>query len=72
MYSKNILGDEGASTPAFSPREISMPALVIWPIVTPGNTTSEALQEIYRQAYEWAQALLRPSVYELASRVVWN
>jgi hypothetical protein len=29
-------------------------------------------QEIYRIAYEWALAMLRPGGYELANRVVLN
>jgi hypothetical protein len=29
-------------------------------------------QEIYRLAYERAQAMLRPSAYEMAQKACWN
>jgi hypothetical protein len=29
-------------------------------------------QEVYRLAYEKAQATLRPSAYEIAQRACWN
>ena len=72
MYTKNVMGGEGASTPAFGPRGIAIPALVVWPAFTHGSMTFEASQEIYRAAYELALAVQRPSAYELANRFVPN
>jgi hypothetical protein len=72
MYTKSMMGGEGASTLAVGPRVIPMPALVVWPTLTPGSMTLEASQEIYRAAYESALAVLRPSGYELANRFVPN
>lgn len=72
MYSQSLMGGEGASTPAVVRVVMATPSLVVWPTFTPQNVTLEAAQEIYRLAYEWAQAVLRPGAYELANRVVPN
>ncbi len=72
MQSANILGGEGASTPIYHSSVISMPNVVVWPMLTPGGMTVEAFQEIYLLAFEQAQAVLRPSRYELALRYVSN
>lgn len=69
MYSKTNLGGEGASTPAVYLAAKSIPSLVVWPIISPtGANALDTSQEVYRLAYEWAQAVLRPGPYELASR----
>jgi hypothetical protein len=72
MNSTYFTGGEGASTCVFGRTAIPRPALVVWPTVTPGSLTFEAAQDIYRVAYEWAMAALRPGGYELANRVVPN
>jgi hypothetical protein len=71
MYSKNFTGGEGASTLAFD-RSTVTPALVVLPAISPGIPTIQASQEMYRLAYEWALAMLRPGGYELANRIVLN
>jgi hypothetical protein len=71
MYSKSFTGGEGASTLAFDRRTIT-PALVILPAISPGVPAMQVSQEIYRLAYEWALAMLRPGGYELANRIVLN
>jgi hypothetical protein len=51
----------------------SAPGLVVCPIFSlDGGMDVIAAQEIYRLAYERAQATLRPSAYELAQWVCWN
>ena len=73
MYPKIISWGEGASTPAFHPSAVMVPSLVMWPLVSPpGASTLDASHEVYRLAYEWAKAVLRPGPYELACRVVAN
>ncbi len=46
------------------------PAMAVCPVGTP--MTPEAMQEIYRVAYERALAAARPTVYELASAASAN
>ncbi len=73
MYSTTNLGGEGASTLVFQPAVTSVPGLVVWPVLAPNSTTPlDASHEIYRLAYEWAKAVIRPSRYELACRFVSN
>jgi hypothetical protein len=73
MYPIVNLGGEGASTHALQPAATSVPSLVVWPILPPsGANTIDASQELYRLAYEWAQAVLRPGPYELACRFASN
>ncbi len=68
----NLVG-EGASTPAFQPAATFVPSLAVWPILARGGAPSlDASKELYRLAYESAQAALRPSLCELASRFVAN
>jgi hypothetical protein len=67
------MGGEGASTPWFRSESGSAPALVICPMLTAESCMDVTMaQEIYRLAYERAQAALRPSAYEIARRVSWN
>ena len=71
MYPQTDLGGEGASTPAYELAATSGPGLVVWPIMaTSGVHAADASRELYRLAYEWAQAVLRPDRYERACRVV--
>jgi hypothetical protein len=73
MYPIAKLVGEGASTPAFHQAATFVPSLVVWPMLTPGGPHAlDASKELYRLAYEWAQAALRPSRFELASRFVAN
>jgi hypothetical protein len=73
MYPTTNLGGEGASTLVFQPVLTMIPALVVWPVLPSNGATSfDASQEIYRLAYEWAKAVIRPSRYELAFRFVAN
>jgi hypothetical protein len=72
MYQKTNLEGEGASTRVFNPGSMIF-SLVVWPIAPPdGANMLAATQELYRLAYEWAQAMHRPSPYELACRFVSN
>jgi hypothetical protein len=73
MYPKPDLGGEGASTLAFLPSAMMVPSFVVWPMVSPpGANTLDTSQEVYRLAYEWAKAVLRPGPYELACRFIAN
>jgi hypothetical protein len=73
MYPKFSSGGEGASTPAFRPSAIMVPGFVVWPLPSlPGANAPAGSQELYRLAYEWATAVLRPGPYELACRFVAN
>ena len=73
MFLNVKFGGEGASTAGFLPAVAPGHGLVVWPIVSPGGAnTCEASQEVYRLAYEWAQAVARPARYELAYRVGLN
>jgi hypothetical protein len=73
MYPQTDLGGEGASTPDYALAATSGPLLVVWPMMAPsGANAVDASRELYRLAYEWAQAVLHPSRYERACRVVLN
>jgi hypothetical protein len=73
MNPKPDLGGEGASTPAFLPSALMVPSFVVWPMVSPpGANSLDAWQEVYRLAYEWATAVLRPSPYERAGQFTSN
>jgi hypothetical protein len=73
MHPKINLGGEGASTQLLRREIPSVPALVVLPILVVSATSAcIAPHEIYRLAYEWAQAALRPSSFELATRFVAN
>ncbi len=73
MYPQTDLGGEGASTPGFALAATSGLGLVVWPMMSPSGANGfDASRELYRLAYEWAQAVLRPSRYEHACRVVLN
>ena len=72
MYSKTLVGGEGASTHVFGSGVFTLPALVVCPVTVPSTMTFESLQEIYLAAYERALAALRPNGYELANRFVAN
>jgi hypothetical protein len=73
MYPNTDLGGEGASTPAVYPAAMTIPSLVVWPILSPACPNAlDATQQVYRLAYEWALAVLGPGSYELASRCTSN
>jgi hypothetical protein len=73
MYPKFSSGGEGESTPAFRPSAMMVPGFVVWPMASPpGANALDGSQELYRLAYEWAAAVLRPGPYELACRIVAN
>lgn len=73
MYPTGDSVGDGASTPAFFPANHSAPNLVVWPVLSPGGASlADAFQELYRLAYERAQAALRPGPYELACRFISN
>jgi hypothetical protein len=72
MYPKTNPVADGASTRVFHPSAM-VSSLVICPMLPPdGVNMLEASQDVYRLAYEWAQAKLGPSPYELACRFVSN
>jgi hypothetical protein len=73
MSMRYAMGGEGASTPWMRSEAGSAPGLVVCPILS-NDSGMDAMMalEIYRLAYERAQAALRPSAYELAQRVCWN
>jgi len=73
MHPQRVVGGEGASAPVFGSTMVSIPSLMVWPLHGPAlNMTYESAQHIYYLAYEWAQAALRPSAYDLAQRVDSN
>ena len=73
MYPTGDSGGEGASTPVFRPAIHSVPNLVVWPLISPGGASpADAFQDLYRLAYEQAQAALRPSPYQYARRFASN
>jgi hypothetical protein len=73
MYPIGKLVGEGASTASFHTAATFVPSLVVWPMLIPGGAHElDASKELYRLAYEWAQAALRPTPAELASRFVAN
>jgi hypothetical protein len=46
---------------------------MVFPMLAIGTgMDASCAQEIYRLAYERAQAALRPSAYEIVQRVCWN
>ena len=64
---------EGTPAPEAASGFVAIPALMLCPILLPAVAmTQEAAQEIYRLAYEKAQAALRPTKYERAQRICWN
>ena len=58
------------STPWLRPVTAEFPGLVACPI--PGTGVPEAVQEMYRLAYERAQAEARPTAYQRALCVCLN
>lgn len=73
MYPTFDSGGEGASTPVFRPSVHPVPNLVVWPLLSPGGVGSpNAWQELYRLAYERAQAAFRPGTYQLACQFASN
>ena len=73
MVLKTEFGGKGASTRGFDLAAVSRPGLVVWPILSPSSANAlVGSQELYRLAHESAQAVLRPSLYERAYRVVSN
>ena len=73
MHPQRVVGGEGASAPVFSSTVVSIPSLIVWPLHGPAaSMSSESIQQIYLLAYEWAQAALRPSAYDLSQRVFTN
>jgi len=73
MHQAFKLGGEGASTNFLLSETPPVPAVVVLPIVMPFAAIACSAQcDIYRLAYELAQAALRPSPFELATRFVAN
>jgi hypothetical protein len=67
------IGGEGASTPWFRSEAGPAPALVVCPMLTAEACMDATMaQEIYRLAYERAQAALRPTAYDIAQNPSWN
>ena len=73
MHPTFKLGGEGASTHFNRPEACSIPALVALGVFAPTVAMACGLpQDIYRVAYERAEAALRPSPVELATRFIAN
>jgi hypothetical protein len=73
MSMRREMSGEGASTPRARSGSGSAVGLVVCPMLSPGLAMDAGkVEEIYRLAYEWAQAALRPSAYEMALNVSWN
>jgi hypothetical protein len=73
MSMRRAIAGEGASTPWFRPASVSEPGLVVYPMFSHVTGMDAGLaEEIYRLAYERAQAALRPSAYEILLRVCEN
>jgi hypothetical protein len=69
MSLRAAVGGEGASMPWFRNEVKASPGLILWPMFsTDPALDATVMQEIYRLAYEWAQAMMRPSIYDIA----WN
>ena len=73
MSVRRQIGGEGDSTP-WSPSESETAAgLVLCPMLTAGvGVDATTVQDIYRLAYDWARAALRPSAYEMALKASCN
>jgi hypothetical protein len=73
MSMDRMMGGEGAALPWVRRDAGLAPGLVVCPMFSPdaGMDVMKA-QEIYRLAYERAQAMLRPSAYEMAQKACWN
>jgi hypothetical protein len=55
------------------PDSVSGPGLIVCPMFSPDTGLDASwAQEIYRLAYERAQAALRPSAYEIVQKVCEN
>ncbi len=73
MSMRRVMSGEGASTPWPGSESGAAAGLVVCPMLAPGVAMDAMkVQEIYRLAYERAQAALRPSAYEMALSVCWN
>jgi hypothetical protein len=73
MSIQRVIRGEGSSATWFRPTPATTPALMVSPILLPQTgVTAATAEEIYRLAYEWAQAALQPSVYEWAQRACLN
>jgi hypothetical protein len=73
MLTRHFFGEDGTSAPEMTSAFVAIPALMLCPIfLSPAATTHEAVQELYRLAYEKAKAAFRPSRYERAQRLCWN
>jgi hypothetical protein len=62
--------EQATSTPWLRPALAEFPGLVACPI--PGAGVPDAVQEMYRMAYERAQAAARPTAYQRALWVCLN
>jgi hypothetical protein len=73
MSMRYVMAGEGASTPWIRSDRGSAAGLVVCPMLVMGNGMgADFAEEIYRLAYERAQAALRPSLYEILQRECLN
>jgi hypothetical protein len=73
MSMRAVMAGEGASTPWIRSDRGSAAGLVVFPMLSVGGGMEAGMvQEIYRLAYERAQAAVRPSAYEKVQQPCWN
>jgi hypothetical protein len=73
MSMRPVMGGEGASMPWVRGEVEASPGLVVCPMFSADPALhATAVQEIYRLAYERARAMMRPSIYEIASKASMN
>jgi hypothetical protein len=73
MSMRHAMAGEGASMPWVRPEGAAWSGMVVCPMLAIGSDPGSGWAlEIYRLAYERAQAVLRPSAYEIAGRASLN
>jgi hypothetical protein len=73
MSMRQAMGGEGASMPWIRSGGGLASGMVVCPMLALGGVMGAGFaEEIYRLAYERAQAALRPSVYEIVQRACLN
>lgn len=73
MSMDRMMGGDGAAMSWVQREPEFTPGLVAWPMFSPVACMDVTMaQEIYRLAYEQAQAALRPSIYQMAQKACRN
>jgi hypothetical protein len=73
MFVRRAIAGEGAAMSWIPSDDRSASGLVLCPMLLLGTGIQASVaQEVYRLAYERAQAAMRPSIYEFAQQVCAN